>query len=368
MNKLNGQLNKLTISWMVSFQQIAERVLGKETGKQLWQKYQSAFPIGYQTQVSPRSALKDILHLNRLSTTKHQDISLHKPYKETEHYRLHFYSQQERFLDEYIPVLENMHLRVIDQVQFPITVDDTTQFIRSFTIKIATSQCAKIATNLCAPLSSVNSQLLKTIQVILDGKSENDALNKLLVLTGMSWQEIDILRAYRNYYLQLGHQTTRDTVNHALINNPSVALCLFNYFEARFRPNPAWDDPVLREEEVLFPLRLQLLESMASVSDINDDKILRTLFNLIDATMRCNFHLRRSLDDYFVAFKINSLGVIECPPLNRKTRFMSMRSTWKAYICAAARFRGAEYAGPIGPMISEPKFWVLCKPRSAKMP
>ncbi|OYV22792.1 MAG: glutamate dehydrogenase, partial [Methylococcaceae bacterium NSO1] len=291
MNKPERQLNKFTRSWIVSFQQISERALGKETSQQLWKKYQSAFPIGYQTQVSPRYALKDILHLEQLTTPKHQGISLLKPYKGIEHYRLHFYSQQERFLDEYIPVLENMHLRVIDQVQFPITVDGTTQFIRSFTINIATSQSVKIATSECAPLSSVNSQLLKTIQVILDGKSENDALNKLLVLTGMAWQEIDVLRAYRNYYLQLGHQTTRDTVHHALINNPSVALCLFKYFEARFRPNPEWDDPVLREEQALFPLRLQLLESMASVSDINDDRILRTLFNLIDATMRCNFHL-----------------------------------------------------------------------------
>ncbi len=313
MNKPERQLNKFTRSWIVSFQQISERALGKETSQQLWKKYQSAFPIGYQTQVSPRYALKDILHLEQLTVPKHQGISLLKPYKGIEHYRLHFYSQQERFLDEYIPVLENMHLRVIDQVQFPITVDGTTQFIRSFTINIATSQCVKIATSECAPLSSVNSELLKTIQVILDGKSENDALNKLLVLTGMAWQEIDVLRAYRNYYLQLGHQTTRDTVHHALINNPSVALCLFKYFEARFRPNPEWDDPVLREEQSLFPLRLQLLESIASVSDINDDRILRTLFNLIDATMRCNFHLRRSLDDYFVAFKINSLGVIDMP-------------------------------------------------------
>ena len=171
-----------------------------------------------------------------------------------EHYRLHFYSQQERFLDEYIPVLENMHLRVLDQVQFPITVDGVTQFIRSFTIQTADSQCAKIATNQCATLSSVNNQLLKTIQVILDGKSENDALNKLLVLTGMAWQEIDVLRAYRNYYLQLGHRTTRDTVHHALINNPSVALCLFNYFEARFRPNPEWDDPVAQGRTGLIPL------------------------------------------------------------------------------------------------------------------
>ncbi len=155
--------------------------------------------------------------------------------------------------------------------------------------------------------------MLETIQVMMDGKVENDALNKLCVLTGMAWQEIDVLRAYRNYYLQLGHRTTRASVHHALINNPQVALGLFNYFEARFRPDPDWDDPAIREEQALFPLRLQLLESIASVSDINDDRILRTLFNLIDATMRCNFHLRRSSADYFIAFKINSLGIIDMP-------------------------------------------------------
>jgi glutamate dehydrogenase len=157
MNKLDGQLNKLTRTWIFSFRQIAERALGKKTGKQLWKKYQSAFPIGYQAHVSPRYALKDILHLERLTTPENQGISLLRPYNEIDNYRLHFYSQQERFLDEYIPVLENMHLRVMDQVQFPITVDGGTQFIRSFTIKIATNQCAKIATNQCAPLSSVNS-------------------------------------------------------------------------------------------------------------------------------------------------------------------------------------------------------------------
>ena len=304
--KMDDRINRLGRSWTGSFQQIAERALGKETAKRLWQKYQSAFPPGYHALVPPRYAIKDILHLEQLTAQKNQCISLLKPYQGIEYFRLHFYSQQERFLDAYIPVLENMHLRVMDQVQFPVTVEGATQFIRSFTIKTAASQCVSLA--------SVNSQLLKTIQEILDGKSEDDALNKLLVLTGMAWQEIDVLRAYRNYYLQLAHHTTRASVNHALINNPSVALCLFNYFEARFRPNSDWDDPVLREELALFPLRLQLLESMASVSDINSDRILRTLFNLIDATMRCNFHLRRAMDDYFVSFKINSLGIIDMPP------------------------------------------------------
>lgn len=298
-------MNKVTRSWAVSFQQIVERALGKKTGAQLWEKYQSAFPAGYQTLVSPRYAIKDIMHLERLCRSNNLSISLLKPHQEIDHYRLHFYSQHKHFLDDYIPVLENLHLRVIDQVQFSFTVDGASQFIRSFTIKTATSHCVT--------LNSVSTSLLETIQVLLNRKSENDALNKLLVLTGMTWQQIDVLRAYRNYYLQLVYQTTRASVHRALINNPQVALYLFKYFEARFRPNPDWVDPVIREEQILFPLRLQLLESMVSVSDINDDRILRTLFNLIDATMRSNFHLRRDLKDYFVAFKINSLGVIDMP-------------------------------------------------------
>ncbi|TAK63041.1 NAD-glutamate dehydrogenase domain-containing protein [Methylobacter sp.] len=298
-------MNRPIKTWSRALQLIAERALGKQAGHQLWKKYQSAFPAEYQSLVSPRYALKDMLYLEQIPASNSQCISLLNPGKKIDYYRLHFYSRQPRYLDEYIPVLENMHLRVMDQVQFPVTVDGVTLFIKSFTIKGAKNHVVSF--------SKLRSRMLETIRVMMDGKVENDALNKLCVITGMAWQEIDVLRAYRNYYLQLGHRTTRVSVHHALLNNPQVALCLFNYFEARFRPNPDWDDPVIREEQASFSLRLQLLESIATVSDINDDRILRTLFNLIDATMRCNFHLRRSLSDYFIAFKINSLGIIDMP-------------------------------------------------------
>ncbi len=297
-------MNKLTKIWTIHLQQLAERALGKQAGHLLWHKYHKAFSAEYQALVSPRYALKDMLHLEQVLASNKQRISLLNPGIQVDHYRLHFYSKQPRYLDEYIPVLENMHLRVMDQVQFQVAVDGGTLFIKSFTIK-AKSQCAAF--------SKLRSRMLETIQVMMDGSVENDALNKLCVQTGMTWQEIDVLRAYRNYYLQLGHQTTRASVHHALLNNPPVALGLFNYFDVRFRPNPDWDDPAIREEQALFLSRLQLLESIASVSDINDDRILRTLFNLIDATMRCNFHQRRSSSDYFIAFKINSLGVIDMP-------------------------------------------------------
>ncbi|PPK68242.1 glutamate dehydrogenase (NAD) [Methylobacter tundripaludum] len=306
-------MNRPSKTWPAALQRIAERALGKQAGHALWQKYHATFSAAYRAQVSPRYALKDMLYLDEVlascaipsSASCRQRISLLSPGKKTDHYRLHFYSLQPRYLDEYIPVLENMHLRIMDQVQFPVTVAGTTLFIKSFTIKAAKSQCASFAKLRC--------RMLETIQMMMDGMVENDALSKLCVLIGMTWQEIDVLRAYRNYFLQLGHQTTRASVHHALLNNPQAALGLFNYFEVRFRPNPDWDDPMIREEQALFPLRLQLLSSIASVSDINDDRILRTLFNLIDATMRCNFHLRRDRPDYFIAFKINSLGIIDMP-------------------------------------------------------
>ncbi|WP_036252819.1 NAD-glutamate dehydrogenase domain-containing protein [Methylobacter sp. BBA5.1] len=305
-DKLDGQLNRLARPWSVSFMRLVERVFGGKTNGRLWQKYPSLFSAEYQTRVSPRYAIKDILQLKQVLASGNQRVSLLGPYRETEHYRLHFYSRQERFLDEYIPVLENMSLRVMDQVQFNVTLEGSPLFIKSFTIKAAKDHGVSFNRLKC--------RMLECIQAILDGKAENDALNSLLIMTGMDWQDIDVLRAYRNYYLQLGYQTTIASLHRALLNNPRVAHYLFKYFEARFRPDPAWHDFMLREDQVLFPLRLRLLEGIESVSNINDDRILRTLFNLIDATMRSNFHLRRNRPDYFIAFKINSLGIIDMPP------------------------------------------------------
>ena len=123
--------NKTANSWNNRFQNLAKRALGKEISSQLWQKYQSEIPTNYKTLVPPLYALKDLLSLEQLTSSKSHAINLHKPFKEINHYRLHFYSRQIHFLDEYIPVLENMHLRILDQVQFTINAQDNIYFIRS---------------------------------------------------------------------------------------------------------------------------------------------------------------------------------------------------------------------------------------------
>ncbi|MGR9051660.1 MAG: NAD-glutamate dehydrogenase domain-containing protein [Gammaproteobacteria bacterium] len=305
-DRLDRDLNRLARPWTVTLRRIMERAYGKTEGGRLWRKYKSAFPPAYQAVMPPRYAVKDIRMMEALPSSFGQSVNLLSPCHRFRLYRLHFFSIREHYLDEYIPILENLNLRVMDQVQFPLEVDGTTVYIKSFSISAVKTPEENFG--------KLRDRLLCCIQAILDGRAENDVLNSLLVLAGLPWQPIDVLRAYRNYYLQLGFQTTGTSFNHALINNPKAVRSLFDYFDARFRPDPAWSDPAVREEQALFPLRLELLEHMTAVNDINDDKILRTLFNLIDATMRTNFHVRKDLDEYFVSFKINSLGIIEMAP------------------------------------------------------
>jgi len=292
-------------SWQSRLEKLAAKAIGNNKANQLIQAYQTLFSIEYQTLVSPRYAIQDLLHLQKLVNTDAQSVSLLRPCQGVEHFRLHFYSQQERFLDEYIPLLENLSLRVKDQVQFRVIANGTMFFIKSFTIQAAKSPHDGFP--------KLRQRMLTTLQAVMDGKIENDALNKLCVLAGLSWQEIDLLRAYRNYFLQLDQHTSRISVHHALTSHAEVAKSLCHYFEARFKPNPAWQNAMIREEEALFPIRLQLLERLKTVADMNADRILRTLFNLIDATMRSNFHVRYDLEEYFIAIKINSLGVIDMP-------------------------------------------------------
>lgn len=317
-NNVERSLNKLARPWELKLRLLMERYLGREPGYRLWRKYRQLFSSEYQILMPPRYAIRDALQIERQLSQPGERIDLLTPCHQVRHYRLHFCSERQRFLDEYIPVLESLRFRLIDQMQFSLVIEGKTFFIKSFSV------AAPVPSG--QPLSLLKRPVLDAVQAMLDNRLDKDILNTLIVSAGMTWQEIDVLRAYRNYYWQLGYQSTLASFHHALITNPKAAKSLYRYFDARFRPDPEWEDPLVREERALFPARVALQQDLETVHDINDDRILRALFNLIDATVRTNFHLRKDSDDYFISFKINSIGVIDMP---------SPRPLYEIYVHAA---------------------------------
>jgi glutamate dehydrogenase len=279
---------------------------GGSDGNRLWHKFAKAFPHEYRDLIHPRFAVRDVHAVEQLLETGEDGFDLWGPFQERhEFYRLQFYSLKESCLNELMPFLENLNLTVVDEVDFNLEIEEKTVYIKSFAIRNSHP--------MAQPLNAQRDNLLGMLRGLRNGTIEDDYLNRLMVLTGLDWKEIDVFRAYRNYYFQLGNPFTKRRVAFALLNNPQSSLLLYRYFEARFQPNPGWQDQMQREEEALMPIRMELSQVLDQIGDINEDRILRSLFNLIDSTVRTNFFLRRDDPDYFLSFKISAIGIIDMP-------------------------------------------------------
>lgn len=303
--RLERSLSRIVRPWSSTLRLLLDRVHGEEGGLARWRKYAESFSREYRSLIHPRFAVRDIANLEKCQQTAGELFDLWGPFGRQEPYfRLQFYSARESYLNELMPLLENLNLQVIDEVDFVVRPESQPLYIKSFAVRAVAG---------AGKLTRLRQPLLEALHRLRSGGAENDYLNRLLVLTGLSWQEIDVFRGYRNYYFQLGSPFTKKRIAFALINNPRAATLLYRYFEGRFSPEPRWQDPLLREEEALSPIRQLLSETLESVTDINEDRILRILFNLIDSTVRTNFFLRRDRDDYFFSFKISALGIIDMP-------------------------------------------------------
>jgi glutamate dehydrogenase len=303
--RLERGLTRIARPWPFTLRLLLDRAFGEGCGLTLWRKYADSFSREYRSLNHPRFAVRDITNLEKGLAAGGELFDLWGPFGRQEpHYRLQFYSSRESYLNELMPLLENLNLNVIDEVDFAVRGSEQPMYIKSFSVRAVAG---------AGKLTSLRQYLLEALSRLRCGDAENDYLNRLLVLTGLSWKEIDDFQGYRNYYFQLGSPFTKKRVAFALINNPRAASLLYRYFEGRFRPEPRWQDPLQREEEVLSPIRQELIEILESVADINEDRILRILFNLIDSTVRTNFFLRRDRDDYFFSFKISAIGIIDMP-------------------------------------------------------
>jgi glutamate dehydrogenase len=295
------------MSWESLFTFYLERA-GDEAHRSLPPLFRAElFSPEYRAIIPPELAVRDALRLEDLMRKGGEGFDLWEPHPglDDPYYRLQLYGERVRGLDEIMPFLESLGLRVMDQVSFRLDTGARRFFLRSFAVTPAPADVPD-------PMPHKQA-LLQALDALLSGWVENDALNGLLLPTGLSWREIDVFRAYRNYYFQLGSRFGRFRFHKALLGNPRAAELLFRYFAIRFEPDGRWSDPVQREEEALSPIRLELGAVLDAVEDTNEDRILRDLFNLIDATLRTDFYRAKDPAEHFIALKISSLGVINMP-------------------------------------------------------
>jgi glutamate dehydrogenase len=273
---------------------IAER--GDADGPALAARYEPALPAAHRVTTDPVDALRDVAALERLHAEGEPQFALYfergaaDPPEST---TLRIYLASPRLLSDLLPVVDHFGIRVVDARQTEVAPRDRPPAV------IHTLRVLPLGGDQ-ADLDAIAPRLSAALAAALRREVADDPLNGLVLGAGLDWREIDLVRAYLEYWNQIQGALTRPFVRSVLLENPLAVRILVQYHDARLRPG--------RPQEERAALEAKHRKGFATYRDrigaLNEDRALGALYELIDATLRTSF-FRPAPAPWRLSFKLD---------------------------------------------------------------
>ncbi len=271
----------------------------------------AGFPETYRDTVLPAQAVQDLQRIARLSSSNPIDVDFFRPagksHKEAG-LRIYHYGSPVA-LSERVPLLENMGFRVISELTYAIDVASKLGNVVWLHEMQLQSQSGK-----SVPMDDDAVIFENAFMSVWKAESDNDAYNGLVLAAGLTSRQVAVLRAYGRYLRQAGIPYGQTYMADALIRHPLLARQLYDLFETLF--DPARNaDPKEDTEVTAKHVRAAIADQLAEVPSIDDDRILRSILTVIDATLRTNY-FRPGADGLprsSLAFKLDSRAIADLP-------------------------------------------------------
>lgn len=273
-------------------------------GEMLSKRYISAFPKHYRVRSNPDQAVRDILYLEKLAHNGSIQFNITEFIENTSRFSgqmslLYVYNREKVDLISIMPIFQNLGLHVVDELITQVGGHgENYGYIQSFRVVDIDGNPINIKDHKTA--------LVELLEAIFNEKTENDALNGLVLKAGFNWRAVNLIQTYRNVFFQVFAKFRKGTVNRALLNHAKSTQLLFKYFETKFSVDSNLGEKEYRQKVLLPQIQKDFIESLGSVEKVDDDRILRRMFNLIDATLRTNYFIKKSNGDSFISLKIES--------------------------------------------------------------
>lgn len=298
---IENDLIKITTNWSEDLLQKLYTEYGEYEGGVKHKAIEPIFSADYRHKFDPSTTIDDYHHLKKASKLNKGIFNLQQ--KSPSEFTLKIYSPSVFLtLSDTLPAIENLGFIAIDEQSFSIRgADDIKQswiyeFILSSPIDIQ------------VPFDILKENIETALEKISEGVFSSDSLSKFLVISGMNWKKIRLLKALTSYIQQTGITYGRAYVQTTLIKHHKFTELLIELFEAKFKPaKPRGDSSSIIQK---------LNAYLDNVSNSTEDKVLRNISTTIEAIVRTNFYqtcgLNNDMKDY-ISFKFDSHKVPDLP-------------------------------------------------------
>ncbi|MDP9463478.1 MAG: NAD-glutamate dehydrogenase, partial [Actinomycetota bacterium] len=236
-------------------------------------RLEPVMPAGYDELHDPSVAALDFVNIDALANGI-GDVTTDMLQRTDGSWRFRIYRRGESIpLADMLPLLDQLGLRALDERAFGFVFDAATVWLHDVGVAVPPE------VQLTDP---IRAEVQRCFLAEFTGSVEVDGLNRLVLLAGLTARQIEILRAYSRYLRQISFPFSQQYIEATLARHASISRRLAALFTARF-------DPVAGGNSVIeTALRAEIIEALDAVPSLDDDRTLRSLLALIDATVRTN--------------------------------------------------------------------------------
>ncbi|WP_091547001.1 NAD-glutamate dehydrogenase [Modestobacter sp. DSM 44400] len=284
--------------------ELADALVARHDGEaqRLLARAADAFPAAYQEDFPAERAVEDLIRLDRL-TPGDVDLRLWTPRDVSAGTRrLTVYRVGERLLlSDVLPVFQHMGVDVVDERPYEIDrIGAPLAWVYDFGL-------AAPGGDVPFP-GSLAERFTNAITAVWTGLAEDDGLNALVLLAGLNWRQVAVVRAYVQWLRQGGLSFGSRYVEETLAAHPDVVARLIALFETRFHPDRT-TGRAEREAELVG----SLTRAIGSVDSLDADRVLSSLLAAVRATLRTTAYTAGVFSDLPLAIKLDPHAVPDLP-------------------------------------------------------
>jgi glutamate dehydrogenase len=298
--RLTERIRELASPWLGRLWNALVAEVGETEGDRLVDMYGSVLPDSWSRNNPVERTVRDMLLLERVRSSGEVQADV---YEDGADLFLRVYQSTDVYLSDLMPVLASFGIKVIDSYATHLQLSSGRMHIDTFRLQGADS--------VDRPTFLVRAPLLcEALRQVFTGRATDDRLNGLVLVGGLSWAEVDVLRAYLRYSRQIGMKLSVARMTEIMLSNPIMFGSLVKLFHTRFDPDLTGD-----RAAQMSAASQTVTEELRYIQAHDEDLLVSTMRNLIESTVRTNFY-RTDRVSCYISFKFDASRV-RMMPANR---------------------------------------------------